>query len=326
MILWCSMEMPNIRYGWKELKEQLDEDTDSKVKGMVFLKGKQGVCFDIPTASVTEVQEKWHDSRCWQFSVAMEQPELEGPGEGYHNFWGQREGNWGFRGQREGNRGAREQQKRSRSFRGQRAGGGYTRNRFQNKGQKRSFNKAFRQYFEGEDLFGKNRTMCSNMELNIIFHTKLKAHCISFLTTFLVPISLRDKLHLNYFIWLITAIYNFIVIFILGITLEKVYRLITYSNVLSTDDKVKDISEKEMAPHSSTLAWKIPWMEEPSRLQSMGLLRVGTNEWLHFTFHFCALEREMATHWIQYREDKKGYGALLCYEKSSMSSIWALDV
>ena len=30
-----------------------------------------------------------------------------------------------------------------------------------------------------------------------------------------------------------------------------------------------------MAPHSSTLAWKIPWMEEPGRLQSMGLLRVG---------------------------------------------------
>ena len=35
------------------------------------------------------------------------------------------------------------------------------------------------------------------------------------------------------------------------------------------------IMEKAMAPHSSTLAWKIPWMEEPSRLQSMGLLRVG---------------------------------------------------
>ena len=30
-----------------------------------------------------------------------------------------------------------------------------------------------------------------------------------------------------------------------------------------------------MAPHSSTLAWKIPWMEERGRLQSMGLLRVG---------------------------------------------------
>ena len=33
--------------------------------------------------------------------------------------------------------------------------------------------------------------------------------------------------------------------------------------------------EKEMATHSSTLAWKISWMEEPGRLQSMGLLRVG---------------------------------------------------
>ena len=34
-------------------------------------------------------------------------------------------------------------------------------------------------------------------------------------------------------------------------------------------------SEKAMAPHSSTLAWKIPWAEEPGRLQSMGSLRVG---------------------------------------------------
>ena len=36
--------------------------------------------------------------------------------------------------------------------------------------------------------------------------------------------------------------------------------------------------EKVMAPHSSTLAWKIPWMEEPGRLQSMGSLRVG-HDW-----------------------------------------------
>ena len=35
------------------------------------------------------------------------------------------------------------------------------------------------------------------------------------------------------------------------------------------------ISEKATAPHSSTLAWKIPWTEEPGRLQSMGSLRVG---------------------------------------------------
>ena len=34
------------------------------------------------------------------------------------------------------------------------------------------------------------------------------------------------------------------------------------------------IAEKAMAPHSSTLAWKIPWTEEPGRLQFMGSLRV----------------------------------------------------
>ena len=49
-----------------------------------------------------------------------------------------------------------------------------------------------------------------------------------------------------------------------------------------------------MAPHSSTLAWKIPWMEEPGGLQSMGSLRVGHD--FTFTFHFYALEKEMATH------------------------------
>ena len=49
-----------------------------------------------------------------------------------------------------------------------------------------------------------------------------------------------------------------------------------------------------MAPHSSSLAWKIPWMEEPGRLQSMGFLRVGHD--FTFTFHFHALEKEMATH------------------------------
>ena len=37
----------------------------------------------------------------------------------------------------------------------------------------------------------------------------------------------------------------------------------------------EDLLEKEMAAHSSILAWKIPWMEEPSRLQSMGSQRVG---------------------------------------------------
>ena len=38
---------------------------------------------------------------------------------------------------------------------------------------------------------------------------------------------------------------------------------------------IEDLSEKAIAPHSSALAWKIPWMEEPGRLQAMGSLRVG---------------------------------------------------
>ena len=46
--------------------------------------------------------------------------------------------------------------------------------------------------------------------------------------------------------------------------------------------------EKAMAPHSSTLAWKILWTEEPGGLQSMGLLRVYTTERLHF---HCSLSR-----------------------------------
>ena len=63
-----------------------------------------------------------------------------------------------------------------------------------------------------------------------------------------------------------------------------------------------------MAPHSSTLAWKIPWTEEPGRLPSVGLHRDWwaaihgvAKSWTRlsdfpFTFHFHALEKEMATH------------------------------
>ena len=51
-----------------------------------------------------------------------------------------------------------------------------------------------------------------------------------------------------------------------------------------------------MAPHSSTLAWKIPWTEGPGGLQSMGSLRVKQLSDFTFTFHFHALEKEMATH------------------------------
>ena len=51
-----------------------------------------------------------------------------------------------------------------------------------------------------------------------------------------------------------------------------------------------------MAPHSSTLAWKIPWTEEPGRLQSLGSLSRTRLRGFTFTFHFHSLEKEMAIH------------------------------
>ena len=48
-------------------------------------------------------------------------------------------------------------------------------------------------------------------------------------------------------------------------------------------------TEKAMAPHSSTLAWKIPWMEEPGRLPSMGSLESDATEQLHFHFSFSCI-------------------------------------
>ena len=44
-----------------------------------------------------------------------------------------------------------------------------------------------------------------------------------------------------------------------------------------------------MAPHSSTLAWRIPWMEEPGGLQSMGLEELDTTERLHFHISFSCI-------------------------------------
>ena len=51
-----------------------------------------------------------------------------------------------------------------------------------------------------------------------------------------------------------------------------------------------------MATHSSTPAWKIPWTEEPGRLQSMRSLSWTRLSDFTFTSHFHALEKEMATH------------------------------
>ena len=53
-------------------------------------------------------------------------------------------------------------------------------------------------------------------------------------------------------------------------------------------ENLRESSEKAMAPHSSTLAWKIPWTEEPGKLQSMGSLRVR---------HDCSLSLFTFMHW-----------------------------
>ena len=61
-----------------------------------------------------------------------------------------------------------------------------------------------------------------------------------------------------------------------NITFAKiVIKIISLERVI--DRGLLIIPEKAVAPHSSTLAWRIPWMEEPGRLQSMGSLRVGHN-------------------------------------------------
>ena len=192
MILQCSNEMPNISYAWKELTEQLGGDTDSKVKGNGLSQRKAGCLLWYPHC----ISNRSTGKMAWFTVLAAfcghgatragrtmgrilqllrtEGRQLRCQG----TAWGQPR--------------CQGTAERSRSFRGQRAGGGYTSNRFQTKSRKHSFNKAFRQYFGVADLFGKNRIMFSNMELNIIFHTKLKAHCISFLTTFPVPTSSRE--------------------------------------------------------------------------------------------------------------------------------------
>nr|XP_054493360.1 nucleolar RNA helicase 2-like [Agelaius phoeniceus] len=77
MVLKCSIEMRSMGYAWRGLKEQLGEEVDNKVSAMRFLKGKMGVCFDIPVDELSNIQEQWRDTRRWQLSVASELPELE---------------------------------------------------------------------------------------------------------------------------------------------------------------------------------------------------------------------------------------------------------
>ena len=78
-----------------------------------------------------------------------------------------------------------------------------------------------------------------------------------------------------------------------AISVNKDVTVISNSSAPSVNSWPKGPQEeKAMAPHSSTLAWKIPWTEGPGSLQSMGSLKVDFT----FTFYLNALEKEMATH------------------------------
>ena len=90
------------------------------------------------------------------------------------------------------------------------------------------------------------------------------------------------------------------ILFFLSIWTKSIYFTLSCINLL------RDVFRFQVAFLSSATRswiacfseWKIPWMEEPGRLQSMGLRRVGHFHFFTFTFHFHALEKEMATHSI----------------------------
>ena len=70
--------------------------------------------------------------------------------------------------------------------------------------------------------------------------------------------------------------------------------------------------EKAMAPHSNTFAWKIPWMEEPGRLQSMGSLRVGHNRATSLSlFTFIRWRRKWQPTPVFLPGESQGWGSLV---------------
>ena len=100
LVLQCFVEMSNICNSWTKLKKLLAKIIEAKVKGMVFLRGKLWVCFDVCPEAVAEIQYNWHDSRHWQLTVTTQQLELEGTLEGYLDGRGEQDGSHGaFRGQ-----------------------------------------------------------------------------------------------------------------------------------------------------------------------------------------------------------------------------------
>ena len=85
--------------------------------------------------------------------------------------------------------------------------------------------------------------------------------------------------------------------------------------------------EEAMAPHSSTLTWKIPWMEEPGRLQSMGLLRVGHDQVTSLslsTFMHC--RRKWQPTPVILRGEFQGRGSLVGYHLWGCTELYTTEV
>ena len=82
----------------------------------------------------------------------------------------------------------------------------------------------------------------------------------------------------------------------------------------------EDPLEKEMATHSSTLAWKIPWMEEPGRLQSMGSQRVRQDWATSFSLSLCYCSTKTVTDNTQMK--KHGYALIKLYWHWNLKVIW----
>ena len=83
------------------------------------------------------------------------------------------------------------------------------------------------------------------------------------------------------------------------------------------------ISEKAMAPHSSILAWNIPWMEEPGRLQSMGLLRVGQDWATSLSFlTFMHWRRKWQPTPVFLPGESQGRGSLAAVYGVAQSQTW----
>ena len=91
-------------------------------------------------------------------------------------------------------------------------------------------------------------------------------------------------------------------------------------------------AEKAMAPHSSTLAWKIPWTEEPGGLQSMGSLRVG-HDWATSLslFTFMHWRRKWQSTPVFSPGESQGQGSLVgcspwgCTESDTTEVTWQLS-